>query len=54
MVYDIFRGQLKLGKQGEKVIYFRNRVKRGPNSDLLRAPLKLLLQNKNGFQHTYV
>ena len=52
--YDIFRAPLKLGKQGENVVYFRNMVKRVPIRDLLRAPLKLLLQNTNGFGHTYV
>jgi hypothetical protein len=58
MDYDICKGPLKLGKQGEKCCLFRsisgNRVKRGPMLDLLRAPLKLLLQNKDGVGHTYV
>jgi hypothetical protein len=54
MDYDLFRGPLKLGKQGENEIYFRNMVKRGWNWDLLRAPLKLLIQKKNGVGHNYV
>ena len=56
--YDLFKGPLKLGKQGEKCCLFRsisgNGVKRGPIMGLLRGRLKLLLQNKNGVGHTYV
>ncbi len=41
MVYDIFRGHLKLGKQGEKCCLFQEQGKKGSELGFTQGPIEI-------------